>query len=149
MTKIEFKTLTAEHLPEVMKIEKASFSDPWPESAFRDLMIQFRTNWVAVQEDRVTGFLVTQWVLDEIHILNLAVVRRGQRAGVASQILDFLIAVGKRRKMRDLFLEVRESNIAAQKLYEKFGFTLLSMRKAYYPDGENALILHKRIPRDQ
>ena len=147
MSTIEFKILTAEHLPEVLKIEKASFGDPWPESAFRDLMIQFRTNWVALQDDRVAGYLVSQWVLDEIHILNIAVAKRDQRAGVASRILEFLIAAGTKRTMRDLFLEVRESNLAAQKLYEKFGFTLLSTRKAYYPDGESALILHKRIPR--
>jgi ribosomal-protein-alanine N-acetyltransferase len=58
-----------------------------------------------------------------------------------------VIERGKKRGMRDVFLEVRISNQAAQKLYEKFGFSVLNKRTRYYPDGEDALILHKRIAR--
>jgi ribosomal-protein-alanine N-acetyltransferase len=139
--------MTADHLPDIERIEKSTFRDPWPVSAFRNLIIQTKTNWVALRDGDVAGYAVTQWVLDEIHILNLATAKKFQRHGVASALLEFLLDRGRKKGMRDLFLEVRASNEAAQKLYEKFGFTKLNIRKRYYPDGEDALILHKRLVR--
>jgi ribosomal-protein-alanine N-acetyltransferase len=138
-------TLTADYLPAVSKIERASFTDPWPESAFLNLMIQSRTNWVALAEDEVAGYLVTQWVLDEIHILNLAVATSFRKRGIARQFLEFLVSRAKKRNVRDLYLEVRISNEAAKALYDAFGFSQLSTRRSYYPDGEDALVLHKRL----
>lgn len=143
----EIKPLTADHLHEVVKIEKASFSDPWPESAFRNLMIQTRNNWVILVGEDIAGYLVTQWVLDEIHILNLAVSERFRRKGLAAVLMTFLIDSGKKKKSRDMYLEVRTSNEAALALYAKFGFSPLGTRKSYYPDGEDAMVMHKRIPR--
>jgi ribosomal-protein-alanine acetyltransferase len=139
--------LTADHLPEVMKIEKASFTDSWPISAFRDLMIQTRTNWAALSDGAVAGYLITQWVLDEIHILNFAVASRFRRRGIAAYMLQYLIDSGRKKGSRDMYLEVRASNTAAMALYERFGFSPLSVRKSYYADGEDAMILHKRISR--
>ena len=139
--------LTADHLPEVMKIEKASFTDNWPISSFRDLMIQSRTNWAAVSNGLVAGYLITQWVLDEIHILNLAVAAQFRRKGIAAYMLQFLIASGRKKGSHDLYLEVRTSNEPAKALYERFGFSPLSVRKSYYADGEDAMVLHKRISR--
>ncbi|MBU0691933.1 ribosomal protein S18-alanine N-acetyltransferase [bacterium] len=145
----EIKPLTADHLHEVVKIEKASFSDPWPESAFRNLMIQTRNNWAILIGGDVAGYLVTQWVLDEIHILNLAVSERFRRRGLAAALMSFLIKSGQKKKSRDMYLEVRASNDAARALYAKFGFSPLGMRKSYYADGEDAMVLHKRIPRSR
>jgi len=143
---IELAYLNADHLPYVTRLERESFTDPWPESAFRDLMVQSRTSWVALRAGEVAGYLVTQWVLDEIHILNIAVAGALQRGGIASFLLDFLIDTGAREGMHDLYLEVRASNDSAKALYAKFGFQQLSSRRAYYADGEDALVLHRRIP---
>jgi ribosomal-protein-alanine N-acetyltransferase len=62
-------------------------------------------------------------------------------------MLKFLIESGAKKGSRDLFLEVRASNLPARTLYERFGFSPLSVRKKYYADGEDAMILHKRISR--
>jgi ribosomal-protein-alanine acetyltransferase len=137
--------LNADHLPDVLEIEKASFRDPWTLQAFRNFIILYRTNWVAMRDEKVVGYLITQWVLDEIHILNIAVRREFRRQGVAAELLNFLFQSGAGRRIKSVYLEVRESNDAARTLYAKFGFSELGIRKSYYQDGENALVMHRRM----
>jgi ribosomal-protein-alanine N-acetyltransferase len=138
---IRIEILTADHLPAVMAIERASFRDPWTMTSFRDLMIQMRTNWTAFADECVAGYLITQWVLDEIHILNIAVSGNYHRRGIASGLMRFLQDSGRERNMQAIFLEVRVSNEAAIAFYKQFGFSVLSTRKKYYQDGENALVM--------
>lgn len=138
--------MTADHLPQIMKIEREAFPDPWPASGFRDLMSQSRTHWIIGDGHTVGGYLMTQWVLDEIHILNIAVNKAYRRTGIGSKLLEFLFERGSRRGMIDLYLEVRTGNVPAQNFYERFGFSRLSIRKRYYPDGEDAVIMHRRLP---
>lgn len=142
---ITLAELTADHLPEVLTIERAAFADPWSMTGFRNFIVLYRTSWVALVDNKVAGYIVTQWVLDEIHVLNLAVAKQSRRSGVASRILNFLFeqAVGKR--MKDVYLEVRESNEAARGLYKQYGFAELGIRKSYYHDGEDALVMHRRV----
>ena len=119
-TDVSIAELTADHLPDVLAIERASFADPWSMAAFRNFIVLYRTSWVAIADGRVVGYIVTQWVLDEIHILNIAVAKSVRRLGIASRVLDYVFerAVGKR--MKDVYLEVRESNEAARALYAIF-----------------------------
>lgn len=139
--------LTADHLHDVLKIERDSFKDPWSLSSFRNFIVLYRTSWVALLDNKVCGYIVTQWVLDEVHILNVAVDKFKRRAGVASFILDFLFERAQQRRMKDVYLEVRESNDAARALYARYGFAELGIRKSYYQDGENALVMHRRVRR--
>jgi ribosomal-protein-alanine N-acetyltransferase len=129
----------------VAAIEAVSFRDPWNEHSFREILSLVDTSWVAASEGVVVGYLITQWVLDEIHVLNIAVESGYRRNGVASQLLKMLFDLGRLQGMRDLFLEVRVSNVAAQQTYAKYGFTVLATRKAYYPDGEDALVMHRTL----
>jgi len=141
--------LTADHLHDVVRIEKESFADPWSLNAFRNFVVLYRTSWVAQSDGKVHGYLVTQWVLDEIHILNIAVDKSKRRSGVAAFLLDFLFERAARRKIKDVYLEVRESNEAARSLYARYGFSELGIRKSYYHDGENALVMHRRVRRNE
>ncbi|MBL0060230.1 MAG: ribosomal protein S18-alanine N-acetyltransferase [bacterium] len=137
--------LTADHLYDVLAIERDSFADPWSMTAFRNFIVLYRTSWVALLDGRVAGYIVTQWVLDEVHILNVAVDKTKRRNGVASFILDFLFERAVKQKMADVYLEVRESNESAKALYRRYGFAELGIRKSYYHDGENALVMHRRV----
>lgn len=137
--------LTADHLHDVLHIERDSFADPWSLSAFRNFIVLYRTSWVALLDKKVAGYLVTQWVLDEVHILNLATDKSMRRNGVASFLLDFLFERAVRQRMADVYLEVRESNESAKALYRRYGFAELGIRKSYYHDGENALVMHRRV----
>ena len=134
-----------EHIREVAAIEAASYRDPWSEDSFREIQILSDTSWVAVANDEVIGYLITQWILDEIHLLNVAVKGEFRGRGVASQLLRRLLDLGSERGMRDIFLEVRVSNSAAQRLYRRFDFSILATRKSYYTDGEDALVMHREL----
>lgn len=137
--------LTADHLHDVLPIERDSFKDPWSLASFRNFIVLYRTSWVAVRDGKVVGYLVTQWVLDEIHILNIAIHNYERRKGIASFMLDFLFERAVNQKMADVYLEVRESNESARALYSRYGFAELGIRKSYYHDGEDALVMHRRV----
>jgi ribosomal-protein-alanine N-acetyltransferase len=143
---ITVEALTPAHFASVLKIEKAVFKDPWPAAAFLEVMSFSANCWAAMANGQVVGYLITQWVLDEIHILNVAVSPEMHRAGIGSKLLNFVVAEGQKQGMRDMFLEVRVSNVAAISLYMRFGFQVLSTRKKYYTDGEDALVMHCPVP---
>ena len=143
---ITIETLTVNHFGPILKIEKSVFRDPWSAASFLEIMSFSPNNWVAISDGHLAGYIVTQWVLDEIHILNLAVAQAMQRRGIGSKLLEQVIAEGRKYAMRDLFLEVRTGNAPAVALYERFGFKPLSVRKKYYTDGADALVMHCPMP---
>jgi ribosomal-protein-alanine N-acetyltransferase len=145
-TEIRIVPLTTEHLSAVMKIERAAFRDPWTATAFHEILGFSDKCWAAFASEELAGYLVTQWVLDEVHILNVAVASGMQRRGVAARLMEFLLSLSRRWGMRDLFLEVRVSNLAAISLYEGLGFHELALRPRYYPDGEDARVMHLHLP---
>ena len=96
------------------------------------------SSWVAELDSRVVGFLVTRAVAeDEREILNLAVSPEHQRCNVATRLLQWEIE----RSRGGYFLEVRESNLAARKLYEKLGFVVIQRRPEYYSGPSEAAIV--------
>lgn len=144
-----------EDLAEIWEIEKQSFPSPWSRGIFRGEMDNAISRmWVGKQSREkgaaVLGYVVVWRVADEIHLHNIAVRRDKRRCGIASRLLSRVIREGRPEGARLVTLEVRRSNLAAQKLYERFGFTLRGVRSGYYTDtGEDALILTadlERIP---
>jgi len=94
------------------------------------------------EEGRAVGFCSFWRVLDELHINNLAVSPERRRSGVASALLTCVLEEGARGGARRATLEVRRSNDAARQLYERFGFTVAGVRRAYYTRPvEDALVL--------
>jgi ribosomal-protein-alanine N-acetyltransferase len=145
-TEIRIVPLTTEYLSAAMRIERAVFRDPWTATAFLEVLGFSDKCWAALSGEDLAGYLVTQWVLDEVHILNVAVAPAMQRRGVAKQLMDFLLRLSRTRGMRDLFLEVRVSNLPAISLYEGLDFHELAVRPRYYPDGEDARVMHLHLP---
>jgi [ribosomal protein S18]-alanine N-acetyltransferase len=91
---------------------------------------------------RVVGFCSYWRVLDELHINNLAVLPQERRAGIGSALLKFVLNEGAALGARRATLEVRRSNELARLLYERFGFTVAGVRRAYYTKPvEDALVL--------
>ena len=135
--------MTKDHLPEVLAIEIASFHDPWPLVSFYDVTEEPYVSWVALEEGRVIGYLVTLWVLDELHVLNIAVQANMRRRGVGKQFVEFLLEKASAEGIRMIYLEVRISNHAAIEFYRKAGFQYSYRRKAYYDDGEDAWMMER------
>jgi [ribosomal protein S18]-alanine N-acetyltransferase len=92
----------------------------------------------------LAGFLVAVHIASEWELENIAVDPTAQRQGIGRQLLDSLFGMAKETKSEAVFLEVRESNIAARALYEKAGFTQTGRRKAYYQDTQEDAILYRR-----
>jgi ribosomal-protein-alanine N-acetyltransferase len=88
---------------------------------------------------RAIGVLVAWLVADEVHVLDVAVHETRRREGIGRALLDDLASFARERGGRHVYLEVRRSNEPAINLYRHAGFTLHNVRKAYYPDGEDAL----------
>lgn len=162
--------MTAEDLDEVMAIERASFLMPWSKRAFlSELSLPYsvfrvarlkREVWKQGSRERVSplwrrwlergsgperppvlGYTGFQVILDEGHIMTIAVHPQHRRRGLGTLLLLDIFEQARERGVRRLTLEVRVSNVAAQRLYQAFGFHLEGRRLGYYGDGEDALIL--------
>ena len=139
--------MKVEDLPEIVAIETASFETPWSETLFyNEICKAIAVSRVARINGRVAGYLCANMIIDEGHILNLAVHPDHRRFGVASRLLKHMIDDMRARDCRSIFLEVRASNENALKMYERFGFTLLGTRKAYYVSPvEDAVVMVLRL----
>ena len=131
-------------LPEVLEIEKASFRTPWPPHAYRTELETNRlaTYLVARIEGRVVAFGGMWIMVDEAHITTFAVDPGWRRQGIGERLLIAMLDIAIARGAREATLEVRLSNMAARRLYEKYGLRPVGVRPRYYSDDqEDALIM--------
>ena len=141
---------TSGDLPGVVALERACYSDPWPASAFAALPDNPRVYFAVARgvEGRVIGYVVAWYVMDEGELANLAVAPDERRRGTGRALLDAMMADAMARGTKELYLEVRESNAAARRLYHVLNFEDVGRRKAYYRSPqEDALILRKTFDR--
>jgi ribosomal-protein-alanine N-acetyltransferase len=134
-------------LDEVLAIEGEVFPDPWPRRSFSEELAKSPPPYarVARRGGRVVGYLFAWFILDEVHLGNLAVHPRHRRQGVARALLRHLMERSRRRGSSFITLEVRAQNAAAIALYEEFGFRRVAVRKGYYAGREDALIMEREL----
>ena len=125
----------AEQLEQVLAIEQQAYSHPWTAGQFRDALAAGYHPLALVQGDRVCAYLVAMRGVDEVHLLNIAVAPEHQGRGLASRLLEALCAWSRGLGAQWLWLEVRESNLQALRVYEHLGFRRVGLRKDYYPAG--------------
>jgi [ribosomal protein S18]-alanine N-acetyltransferase len=145
MTTVRFEELGAEHLEAVADLESRVNPQPWSYDLFAgelDVDVPARHWLVVVDEaDQMIGFGGVMYVVDEAHLMNLAVEPACRRTGIARRLIGHLFLEAVERGARNLTLEVRASNAAAIALYRRFDFAPVGVRSGYYPDGEDALVL--------
>jgi ribosomal-protein-alanine N-acetyltransferase len=129
--------------PALVAIERRAFADPWSEASFREALgAAWSLGLVAEMHDAIVGYLVAREAGGSGEILNLAVDPPFRRSGIARALLDAGLAALRRRGAEEIFLEVRESNFAAQALYLGAGFRPVGQRAGYYRNPlEDALVL--------
>ena len=139
--------MTAEDVPEIAALEKRCFTLPWSEKSFRDEMAnKLAIYHVAKDNGACVGYAGFWNVSGEGDVTNVAVLPEYRRRGVGSSLVAEMVKTAENLNLELLTLEVRKSNVAAQRLYEKFGFEILGERKRYYSDnGEDAYIMTKII----
>lgn len=141
---ILIEDMKEDDLFDVMEIEKEAFSDPWTFEMFHsELFNSLSRLWgVKAISGELIGYICFWRVVDETHILNIAVKKHYRRKGIARNILLFAIDYWKSDGVKTVLLEVRRSNIAAQELYGKFGFNVIVNRAKYYKNPvEDALVM--------
>jgi ribosomal-protein-alanine N-acetyltransferase len=132
-------------LEAVMEIERLSFQSPWSRQVFLEELARDFAH-VDLVRDTATGEVVAfgnYWhVADELHVLNIATHPRLRRAGHATRMLAHMIDFARREICRCVTLEVRRSNVAAQRLYRRFAFRSIGVRPHYYAeDQEDAIVM--------
>lgn len=132
-----------EHLDDILLMEQQCFSVPWTHEQLMAQLSDFMHIFLAAEDEngRAVGYAGLMYVLDEGYISNVAVSPDRRREGIADMLLTELYARAKAKKLSFLTLEVRESNIPAQNLYKKHGYTEVGRRKAYYSRPKEDAVL--------
>jgi ribosomal-protein-alanine N-acetyltransferase len=143
MNTVYIREMYPDDIPEIVSIERLSFSTPWSETSFRsEIYSRYSVTRVAELNGVIVGYICVKHVADECHLLDLAVHLDYRRRGIARALLDNVIQELRMDGCRFFYLEVRSSNYAARKLYEKFGFNMVGVRKGYYVNpAEDAVIM--------
>jgi ribosomal-protein-alanine N-acetyltransferase len=131
----------------IMEIEKISFVDPWSIKMFQEIIFSPTSRGFIMEHDKaLVGYAVLYAVDVEAHIMNFAVNPAKRKQGLGRQLLSQVITFLKENDISECYLEVREENRDAQRLYKGFGFEVIGRRKKYYSEtGEDALVMQLLI----
>ena len=139
-----YTSMAPEHVAQVAELEKICFgTEAWSENSVASELNNVLSLWlVALDGERVAGYVGSQTVMDETDMMNVAVSPNYRRQGIAEKLILSLITALKEKGSHSLALEVRASNSPAIGLYEKLNFQQVGLRKNYYRNPkEDALIL--------
>jgi ribosomal-protein-alanine N-acetyltransferase len=147
---LRVEKMTADSIDSVCAIENASFSNPWSKCCFLDeLTFNDSHNFIlklenAPKTDETIAYLCYRVIVDELHILKLAVHPEHRREGIASDVLTHCLNNHGLKHITTALLDVRAGNTAAIGLYKKLDFHIVGQRPNYYFDtGEDALLMRK------
>ncbi|HEU4458740.1 MAG TPA: ribosomal protein S18-alanine N-acetyltransferase [Methylibium sp.] len=126
--------MSAADLDAVVAIEQALYDFPWTRGNFVDSLHAGHLACVLRETAGLAGYFIAMSGLEEMHLLNLSVAADRQGRGHARAMLDALVHEARRRAAKELWLEVRPSNLRALALYQRYGFVRTGLRRAYYPN---------------
>jgi len=138
-----FEPMRDAELAAVVAIENAIYDHPWTRGNFADSLRAGYQCWTYRLGTQLIGYFVLLVAAHEAHLLNLSVASANQRHGHGGALLTESIRIARTLGARNIYLEVRPSNRAAQALYARFGFSHVALRRGYYPAGaqrEDALV---------
>lgn len=143
-----FLPMRLEDLDMVYDLETDAYQFPWTKQIIRDCILYNYDSYSVFFGDRIIGYVISKISYPETHILNLTVNSKFRKNGVGTTLIQLIIDDARIRNSRDIILEVRSSNTAAQSLYKKLSFQRIGLRKDYYEskDGrEDALVLRLKL----
>jgi ribosomal-protein-alanine N-acetyltransferase len=142
-SEITFRTMTATDLEVVLAIENDSFPHPWIRDHFLDELKSVHAFPLVALDPgkRIIGYICPRLILDEGQILNVAVLRAFRGQGIGRILVQRALAFCRERGGATVSLEVRPSNSAAIALYHGLGFVATGIRRNYYENGEDAVLM--------
>ncbi len=143
--KVTIRPMVEADLDTIVELEQQIFVDAWSRSSFEAELENKKISHPLVLEadGQIAGYAVVWSFYQELHIANFAIHPDFRKRGFGTQLLKYIFDRFKDAKIA--FLEVRRSNEPAIRLYQKFGFKALTVRKRYYRDGEDALVMVKDL----
>jgi ribosomal-protein-alanine N-acetyltransferase len=130
------------YLPKIHEIEKLSFPSPWSLNALKsEIKNPISHLWAIKKEDFLSGYICFWILVKEAQVLSLAVHPRDRGKGFGHYLLKKMIEKAVVEGVGHIWLEVRPSNLAAKKLYQKLGFTEAYRRPRYYSNTEDAIVM--------
>ncbi|MGB5165903.1 MAG: ribosomal protein S18-alanine N-acetyltransferase [Woeseiaceae bacterium] len=142
------RSMKHDDLPHVSDIERRSYEFPWSHGVFRDCLLAGYHCMVLENENGIAGYSVLSIAAGEAHILNICVDPAHRAYGYGARLLDDILLKARGESVREVFLEVRPTNVTALALYKKRGFVQIAERPAYYQahDGrEDAAVLSRKL----
>ncbi|MDQ3812595.1 MAG: ribosomal protein S18-alanine N-acetyltransferase [Armatimonadota bacterium] len=132
----------------IVAIAQASFADPWMPRSFQEAVEQSLNGdrtivLVALRDSAVCGYAIAWTVGDEGELADVAVAESKRGHGIGRRLVEAILPVCAARGAERIFLEVRVSNDRAQRLYERCGFARIGVRRRYYRNDEDALVMEK------
>jgi len=140
--------LTLADLDDTCAIENRAFERPWTRGNLVDSLMGDHLALACRVNHQLVGYAIVMMVLDEMHLLNLVIDPDWQKRGLGQLLLDAVIALARQRDCLTLYLEVRNSNAAAQKLYNLNEFVMIGVRQQYYPTNfgrEDAIVMRRSL----
>ena len=146
LARLVYGPMQESDLDEVVAVEQEVYPYPWSRANFSDSLSQGYHAWVLrSQEGELMGYFLVMGVVDEAHLLNVAVSRAWQGKGVGRLLVNQAVALSRGLGMESILLEVRPSNIRALEIYQRYGFAEIGRRKGYYPAAnstrEDAIVM--------
>ena len=140
---MQFRKAVMQDVDAIWEIEQSVFSSPWSRDQLAHELVANPTagHWVLDDGGSIIGFIMSYIVQYEVQIINIAVRLSHQYRGYGKRILSEFLSQFNEKIY--LFLEVRESNLPAYQLYSHFGFEQIDIRRKYYHDGEDAIVMAK------
>ena len=145
---LRFSPLRPEHIDDMERIEVECFSVPWSREALEEELDNPYAHYVVCCDGggNVMGYIGSRVVLDCADITNVAVRPQYRRRGIAARLVAMMLEQMAAKGVASVLLEVRESNLPAQKCYEQAGFTVVGRRKGYYElPKEDALLMGRQL----
>ncbi len=139
---MRFESLSYDHLPQIAAIEAATFASPWTENMFKPDVEDANAYYVVgVEAEEVVCYGGFHKVLDEAQMANIAVKEKYRGKGLGKMLVKKLLELAKSIGVKSVTLEVRADNAVGIRLYESFGFRTEGVRRKYYENEHDALIM--------
>ncbi len=148
MNDVQIHKMTISDLNEIEDVLFSDFDDFWNVNIFRSELLNPNSKYIVAKiNDEIVGFAGIWKAVDVVHITNLVTAKKFRRQNIGSKLLSKLIQMAESEEgITSITLEVNSNNIPAQKLYEKFNFKVVGLRKKYYNNTEDAILMTLQIP---
>lgn len=146
LARLNYEPMAEADIDEVVELEESVYLHPWTRGNFVDSLASGYEAWrLRDQDGLLMGYFLLMVILDEAHLLNVAVSAELQGQGLGRFLLNQSVACARGLGMASVLLEVRPSNLRALEIYRRYGFSRIGLRKGYYPAAndqrEDAIVM--------